>query len=191
MRTFVALFPPQEILDSFIHIQERLSQYKRYIRLTDPPLIHLTIRFLGDNVPLKVMQEFIKEIKVALQETTAFNLRLQEIRYGFPGKRWPRILYVSAVENVALSSLKTKIEQVIEKNKNAEYFQKVETRDEIFHFTLARSNQNLHTEVIRQIRNELKKVELWEGFRVSYIHIVESILQTEGPKYIVKSKILL
>lgn len=188
MRLFLAVFPPKEILTSFKETQLRLEKYKRSLRFVDPSIIHVTVRFLGGFVGERSLKLLLSSLSRDISRFEAFNLRIKEARFGFPGRRWPRILYVSIMKNEKLEELINGINSSLS-GLNLEDVEEYKYRKETFHFTLARTRGRLNRSIVANIRRELERVELWEGFRVSSISLVESELRREGPVYKVVKEI--
>lgn len=183
MRLFLGIFPTKEIIESFTNIQKQLEQYSKFLRFVDPDLIHLSLRFLGNDVSKETLEELSPLLKSETSLLSQFNVRIKEARFGFPGRRWPRILYASVVDNENLLKLSQTINSTIEKLNPQDIFEDKHSQNPIFHFTIARTKARLNNEVVRSIRNTLKKAELWEGFGVNSVKLMSSVLRTEGPEY--------
>jgi 2'-5' RNA ligase len=180
MRLFLAIFPPKEIAESFAKILENLRSYNKYLRFVKHEHMHISLRFLGSDVSeesLKKIQKVLKSIKFS-----SFNLKIKEVRFGFPGQRWPRILYVSVARNEALDKLASKLNADIDALDREDIYLR-DFRQPIYHFTLSRVKKKLNKKVVFDIRRKIESVELWEGFRVGEICLVKSELKREGPKY--------
>ena len=89
MRLFLAVFPPKEILDSFQEVQKRLKKYKKFLRLLDPAIIHMTIRFLGGFVSKSNLEILTSSLNREISRLEAFNVRIKNAKFGFPGRKWP------------------------------------------------------------------------------------------------------
>jgi 2'-5' RNA ligase len=181
MRLFLAIFPPKEILDSFKQIQMDLKKFDKFLRLTKLTQTHITLRFLGNDVSQKSLEEFLPYIKRHISDLRPFNARIKEIRFGFPGRRIPRILYVSVAKNENLDRFMSNINSTIEKLMLIDIV--IDKRPPHYHFTIARSRSNLTRDASGRIRRSLEKVKLWEGFRVKEIVLIKSTLSKEGPEY--------
>lgn len=181
MRLFLGIFPPKEVLDAFLSIQKDLSHYSKYLRFTQKNNIHLTLKFLGNDVGDIEMAQIMSIMNRQLKTKEGFNLKIKDIQYGFPGRRFPKILYVSVHRNSYFELLLKGVNEGLEKVESIEEYDY--GRSQIFHFTLARTKKHVSREIILKIRNLLEKVKLWEGFRVSSIDLVVSELKKEGPVY--------
>lgn len=178
---FLAIFPPKEILESFKQVQKDLKKSDKYLRLTKLTQIHITLRFLGNDVGKENLEKLLPYIKKHISDLRPFNVRIKEIRFGFPGRRIPRILYVSVAKNENLDRFISNINSVIEKLMFNDIV--IDKRPPHYHFTIARSRGNLTKEASGRIRRSLEKVKLWEGFRVKEIALIESTLSKKGPVY--------
>lgn len=190
MRLFYAIFPPDEISKSFRDIQLRLEKFDKYLKFVESSQIHMTIRYLGGFVSEDSFRKLQPVLREEISKFEAFNIRIKEARYGFPKRRWPRILYVSTAKSESLNKLISRTNFILEKL-GLEDIQQVRHRGGSYHFTLARTKSRLTKQVISKIRAELARLDLWEGFRVDTISLIESELRKEGPKYKVVDKIKL
>jgi 2'-5' RNA ligase len=190
MRLFLAVFPPKEILESFEEIQGKLKRYTNSLRFIKPSIIHMTVRFLGGFVSDRSFELLVSSLSRDISNFEAFNVRIKEARFGFPGRKWPRILYVSIMKNEKMEGLVNSINSTLSRL-NLEDIEEYKYRKDIFHFTLARTKGRLNRSIIANIRKNLEKIELWEGFRISSVALVESELKREGPVYKVVKEIRL
>ncbi|MBN2016177.1 RNA 2',3'-cyclic phosphodiesterase [Candidatus Dojkabacteria bacterium] len=183
MRLFLAIFPPEEVLEFLKGIQRDLNQFNKFLKFTEPELIHITLKFLGSDVSRDCLEEFLPLLKQKVSCFEQFNVRIHEARFGFPDQRWPRILYVSVKNNERIDKLSSTINAAIEGLDLPDILSEKWLDKPTFHFTIARTKSRITESVIFDIRRKLKQIELWEGFLVKKIKLVESSLYKEGPKY--------
>lgn len=169
---------------------KKLISYDKYLKFTEPELIHITVRFIGGSVSRKSYGKLSSIIEGEILKHEAFNIRIKEARFGFPNQRWPRILYVSVMKNENLDKIVSCVNNAIS-SLNLPDIEEYKYRDNMFHFTLARTKSRLNIEVIANIRKALKKMNLWEGFRINSIKLIESELKKECPVYKVLNEIKL
>ncbi len=181
MRLFIGIFPPKEILDSFVEIQNGLDQFKNYIRFTKKENIHITVKYLGDDISKDSLNGIIKDVRKVTNKTEAFDIRLKSIRYGFPGRRWPRIMYISIYRSLELNTILSKINDKL--NCYNDIHKEKYDLSSMYHFTLARSKKGLTREVILDIRKRIEKIDLWDGFHVNKLGLISSKLDNNGPLY--------
>ena len=183
MRLFLAIFPPREIGNSFKKIQERLMAFEKNLKFVDPAIIHMTVRFLGAHISDQSFKKIFPVIRSVIVQQDQFNVRIKEARFGFPGRRWPRILYVSIARSESLNKLLSCLNLETDSLNLSDIYEYKHQGNPIHHFTLARSRKNLTRVVVANIRSVLAKCELWEGLRVKEISLVKSKLTREGPEY--------
>lgn len=182
MRLFLAIFPPDDLLESFVTLQHMLAQYKNYVRFTKRENIHLTLRFFGDDVS-ETSISIISQIIPKHSGITPFNVQINEIRYGFPGRRWPKILYVSIRKNAFLDKIVSGINREVEGRQLPDVEPYARSGDPVYHFTIGRTSGRLTKNVISQVRNQLETMAVYDGFRVQRMHLVESQFAKAGPRY--------
>lgn len=91
-RTFVAVFPPEEVLDALDGLRQHLEPGLSGLRWVARPNLHFTFRFFGD-----LTLEQIDRAKAVLDATVPgavpFELELSGVGV-FPNWRRPRVLWV-------------------------------------------------------------------------------------------------
>ncbi len=168
MRTFIAVFPPPEVVKEAL-AAARLPPDDR-IRWTRPENVHLTLKFLGD-----VREELLDDIRAALEEVRAKHAPFEAALAGlgaFPSARRARILWASVGEgSERLRSLAIDLDTSL-----ASLGFERERRPYTPHLTLGR------------MRGKPASLQLPPGcigskFRVGSIELVESVLTPEGSVY--------
>lgn len=188
MRAFLGLYPSISVINSFKEIEHKLIGFRKYLRFVESEKIHITLKFLGNDIPGKKINIIMRRLRVTLSGVKAFNLKLKEARFGFPGQRWPRILYVSTFKCEGMDKLYKNVSQVL-LDQNLELFlEQDHVAEPLFHITIARVCKRLNARVIQDIRRKIKLVDIWEGFRVDGLLLIQSQLTKQGPRYKTLSK---
>jgi 2'-5' RNA ligase len=92
IRAFLAIEPPEEILQTVIRLQEKLKREIRgRLSWTRPGGQHLTLKFFGD-VSTGDVDSIARAVQNRLQSGTALNLKIAELGV-FPDARKPRVLW--------------------------------------------------------------------------------------------------
>ncbi|MBU0976634.1 MAG: RNA 2',3'-cyclic phosphodiesterase [Patescibacteria group bacterium] len=187
MRAFLAIYPSTNVLNSLIELQSSVKRFKKYLRFTRSENIHLTIRFLGDIVNEGSIGLIGKGLKEIISQTPSFDLRIKESKFGFPGQRWPSILYTRVAKSEGLDRLNQVFGKV--QGNLGDVEQVLHESDPIYHFTIARVNSRLNNQVVTDIRNKIAGIELWREFHVNKIFLLESIFRESGPEYRIVSSL--
>ncbi len=104
IRAFLAIEPPEDILQAMSHLQEKLKrEVSGRISWTRPEGRHLTLKFFGD-----VSMEDVEKISAAVQNRVAsglsLNLKIEKLGV-FPDTRKPRVLWCDTAGDVAQLSV--------------------------------------------------------------------------------------
>lgn len=178
MRLFLALPAPPDVQAAASRVIERLRGAGE-VRWVDPPLLHLTLKFLGE-----VPEERLEEIAKAAAETanTAANFVLECGGVGaFPQPRRARVVWMGvAGPGVGrLSRLVDGLEGRLEKLGFAR-----EEREFRPHLTLGRvKGQKGLQELARRVEREAKETPEMVEWPVSSLTLVRSELRRTGPIY--------
>jgi 2'-5' RNA ligase len=110
IRAFLAIEPPEDILQAMSHLQEKLKrEISGRISWTKPQGQHLTLKFFGD-----ISTEDVNNIRLAVQNRIAsgssLNLKIEKLGV-FPDARKPRVLWCGVTGDVEkLSVLQKQLE---------------------------------------------------------------------------------
>lgn len=173
-RVFIAIKPPPEVLEEIINYQKKYLNHPAF-RLVEKENIHLTLIFLGYIKTEEVYK--IKEIceKIS-QNHSAFLLNFYLFDYG-PNPKNPRLVWLEGETKKEILSLKSELEDELEKNKIK--FDK-EERDFKAHITIARIRKDFKG--ILPKRDEINLKTSLKFIADSFI-LMESQLAPQGAQY--------
>lgn len=171
IRTFIAVDFPQDYVEKIAQIQSKLRDFN--VKLVDPKLVHITLKFLGD-----VNENKIEKIAETLDEiiTPPFDARIGSIGV-FPKPQYVKVVWLGAEGN--FEQLHNNVESALKPFK----FKK-DRRGYTAHATLARVKYipKEEKDAFLKVLDELKDVEIGT-FNVDAIKLKKSTLTPEGPIY--------
>jgi len=182
MRAFIAIFPPKDLIKEFKDTQNKLIQYKNFLRFADPSTIHITLRYLGDRVRGDELTRLINELKKRLYDFKSFNIRLNKVQFGFNEEKWPRILFISLFRNDKLDRLVSLINHTVD-DLDLASVEGIKIENNIYHFTLCRKRKDLSRNMVNKISSLINDISLEDGFVVKKIDFISSVLSARGPIY--------
>lgn len=170
VRAFVAVFPPLEVRKEALATARRLLSDDR-VRWLRPENVHLTLKFLGDDV----REAALESIFAALEEVCAgyapFDARLMGLG-AFPSARRARILWAgTGVGFDLLGSLAANLDAAL-----VPLGFESEKRPYTPHMTLGRIRG-------RPASLDLPSDVEGPGFRVEHVELMKSTLTREGALY--------
>jgi RNA 2',3'-cyclic 3'-phosphodiesterase len=144
------------------------------VRLVDPELIHVTLKFLGN-----VEEGRIDEIADALKKVTVapFTADVRGIG-GFPSDRSPRVIWIGAEPEETFSELNRQVEQHLA---DSGFEREGRFRS---HVTIGRVKFP-DPEQKQRLPGLFEKYRSFDAgtMRVDRIHVMQSRLSPKGPKY--------
>ncbi len=170
MRLFIAIEIPEDIKDYLVQIQNEIGHDSAKIRIVNKKQMHLTLKFLGEVQPDKVIsiKEGLKEISF---EPFAFHLDSIGL---FPNENYIRIVWVGIKPEDKVLELQKTIDEKLSK-----LFKK--EKDFKPHLTLGRvkyvEDKIKFAQNLRKIKIESKKID------VNDFKLIKSTLTPEGPVY--------
>ena len=171
LRTFIAVDFPQDYIKKITHIQSKLKNFN--VKLVDPNLVHITLKFLGD-----VNENKIEHIAEALDEITipSFDARIGNVGV-FPKPQYVKVVWLGAEGN--FEQLHDDVEAVLKP-----FRFKKDRRGYTAHATLARVKHipKEDKDAFLKVLDELKDVEVGT-FHADAIKLKKSTLTPEGPIY--------
>jgi 2'-5' RNA ligase len=171
MRTFVAVTPPEYVLDRMADYVGRLRPLAPY-KWVSRAQLHLTLRFLGE-APRSQVDAVAEALHRA--EGAAFEVDLGRVG-GFPHIERPRVLWIGGIAGMEnLAALAEKVEKAA-----VDSGFPPETKKFNPHLTLARARDV--SALPPELAKALKPVPslVW---RVSRFSLIQSELTPKGPIY--------
>jgi 2'-5' RNA ligase len=174
IRSFISIPITNEIGEAISAVQQRIKSFGANVQWESPEKFHLTLKFLGDAEPLRVLSVSDK-LKHSFSSQPPFTITFSAAG-AFPTIHQPRIVWVGAEPSEQLQAIVRTVEQ------SASVFGfELEERPFHAHITIGRvkSNRNIHglTEALKNIMFEPIILECSE------IRIVKSELHPAGSVY--------
>ena len=176
IRAFIAVKIPEEVKQKFGEIQRKLEASAADVRWVKPGNAHITLQFLGDT-PL----DKVEEIKSALTRIAASH-RDFDVSVGglgvFPNERRPRVVWIGVSQGAdSLASLQASVSGEMKRLG----FQ-TEKRGYSPHITLGRVKSPKNVETLMRLLNAEREFQAGT-FHATDIHLIRSVLSSEGPTY--------
>jgi 2'-5' RNA ligase len=176
VRTFVAVFPPEPVLQALVGLREELEPVIPGLRWVALSNLHFTLRFFGDLTRDEITRASAVVDEVA-SGTVPFELELSGVGV-FPNWKRPRVLWVGSGHGGAvLEALARSLERG---------FRDVglgkSDKDFAAHLTLGRWRDSRELD-LRGARDMCDAVGSLARFPVSSAQVVESRLTTRGAVY--------
>lgn len=170
VRLFIAVELPDEIRENIRASQEHLKKSRARLTLVDPPLIHITLKFIGE-----VDEQALEKIKAALETIrfVPFEISVQGLA-GNNSSR-PRVVWCRVTDNGRCGELAGLIEKAL-----APLGILPENRPFRAHATVARVKQ-FEPDLLPAIRSQ-SDCEFGRA-RVNGFSLKKSTLTPSGPLY--------
>ncbi len=184
VRVFVAVEIPAEVRAYLADLQAAFRRHGRLVKLVDPSLMHLTLRFLG-NVPALQLGAVERTIRDSARDVSPFTLTLSDLG-TFPGRgRTPRVVWVGLVADDGYDALQRVFRRLEDRLILAGF--PAETRPFAPHLTLARLRDGVSSEEARGVDETVIDLraskEIRAVFRVSHLTLMRSDVGVAGARY--------
>ncbi len=97
IRAFVALRLSPEIDEAIARFQNKLRKPGGEISWTKPAAFHLTLRFLGNRVPLEIIEQMGHGLRSIADATAPFIVQARGAG-AFPSMNRPRVIWIGLVD---------------------------------------------------------------------------------------------
>lgn len=174
VRAFLAIALNESVRAVVASWQEEVRRQLPGFQWVEPGNLHLTLRFLG-NTPSNRLADIEKAAAAVGAGIGAFSLELFGVG-AFPGMDAPRVLWIGARENAALSALHGSLEEVL-----ARLGWPRESRRFRAHLTVARARDGRRTGVAECLAPCRRRA--WGTVEVTRFTLYRSTLTPEGPIY--------
>lgn len=170
-RIFIGIPLSGEVQNAILDVQQTLKKFDWPIRWEVAEKLHITLRFLG-NISEKELAHTKSIIIQSVEGVRPFIVSLDGF-VAFPNFRFPNVLCIRALDNVALTNLQSKIAHTIEESEIGEF----ERHPFSGHITIGRAGRSPAN------YRALKQLEFKARFKVQSIQVVESIFSQHGSQY--------
>lgn len=179
IRTFIAVFPPEEVSLELGKQIRRFSEIAPEAKWVKPENFHFTLRFLGD-LPEERLDLLMRSVAESVRGEAAFDLTLTGLG-AFPSSRKPRVLWVGTdVGGEALGRLA----RLVETKLRSERFGRADKKFSP-HLTVARWRRPQRDEAVAKL---IDTGSLEAGpFTIRAVQVMESKLRPQGPIYITRA----
>ena len=177
IRAFLAIEPPEEILQTVLRLQEKLRrEMSGRLSWTRPGGQHLTLKFFGD-VSVEDVDSIGQAVQNRLQAGWSLNLKVEKLGV-FPDARKPRVLWCGTLGDVEKLA-------ALQKQLDADFaligFPQ-EDRPFRAHLTLARIKDPREVSGLGQVLNKHTTFSAGE-FQVGELILFQSKLTPQGAIY--------
>lgn len=183
IRTFLAVPIGQAERQELATVIDSLQPERALLKLVQPDLLHITLRFLGPVAPTRIEQVGAAAIAAA-ESVRPFTLTLAGFG-AFPNERAPRVLWAGIVANQGLDALRD-LARSVDDALCIEGFAR-ESRAFSPHITLARARDQISRGDRGRIADALRRIRA-EGMPVRRMEVREVIVMRSdsgpsGPRY--------
>lgn len=174
-RSFIAIFPPKEVIDKLLFIQSKLKKFGGYVRWEKENKFHFTLQFWEDQT-----EEWLKNAHTEIQnycsQIPTFKITITTAGC-FPTKHSPKIFWIGSdpKENLQLIELVNRI-QSITKQLGLE----PEKKPFHPHITIGRGKGKISQDLIQNLETvTFHPLE----FQCTELRIMKSMLAQSGSTY--------
>jgi len=176
MRAFVAIPVPDDIKQYARMMRNKLGMARPDIKWVEYQNYHLTVKFLG-AVDIKDLPEIKRNLALIADAVPAFNLSAGTLGF-FPNQSRPRVIWMGIKGEIEKAAF---LCDWVDAYLSAMGF--APEKDHRLHLTLGRIRSEKN---IKEMMNILEKYPDWNKlrcFRVEEFHLMQSVLDSQGPQY--------
>jgi 2'-5' RNA ligase len=146
--------------------------------------MHLTVKFLGDNVSEFSYEYILNKLKEKRSQLKKVKIESGRVRFGFPHQNRPNILFLDILRNEELDRLISLVHETI-KEIGLEDTIKIKDRKKFtHHITLGRTKQTPPKSLVKKTKKILEEIRVEKvEFVANEIYFVQSNLTPTGPEY--------
>jgi len=152
--------------------------------------MHLTIKFLGNNVSPATTDWLIEELKQFSHNLHKIEITTSNVTFGFPSQSVAKTLYLGTEENEQLLDLVDKVDSIVKRVGSADIIKKKERKKFTSHITVARVKHDISRSQVKSIRELIDTYPFKpETFYAKDLYLIKSDLTKKGPIYSIFTKI--
>ncbi|PTD93901.1 RNA 2',3'-cyclic phosphodiesterase [archaeon SCG-AAA382B04] len=185
MRCFISVDLPSELEGRIKNIQDRLKESQADINYVDPEKVHITLKFLGDNVRENQVSEIERRLNRAVSSFSSFSASIEKVGV-FPNLDFIKVIWLGVERGEEkFKDLFREIEEEMTK------FGFEEAEHEFTpHATIGRVNSGRNKDQLIRVLNNIEEKYVGE-IEVNRIRLKKSELKPDGPEYSTLSEVKL
>lgn len=177
MRCFLSVDLPDDLEGRIKNIQDRLRESGADINYVSPEKVHITVKFLGDDVREEQIDGIGEKLNNRLSSFESFKASVEGVGV-FPSLDYIKVIWLGV--NRGEDRLK-ELFRYVEDEMTALGFEE-EEYDFTPHATVGRVNSGKNKDQLIDVLHNIEKKYVGE-IEVSEIRLKKSELKPEGPKY--------
>jgi len=184
MRLFIGIFPPQDIISRIRDSIRKLDKIKRNLKFVPYDQMHITLKFLGNSVSDESYDKIVKSLNRITPSLSQIKISFDNIWFGFPGRRYPHVIFFTISKNKELDALSKTIHEEIKELKLLDTIRRMDNKKLINHLTIARTKHSISASFARNTRKLLQEFQVSDmSFVADEIILIRSDLTNTGPLY--------
>ncbi|MBD3280717.1 RNA 2',3'-cyclic phosphodiesterase [Candidatus Dojkabacteria bacterium] len=183
-RLFLSFKVTQDVRDIARDVRRELKTQEYKLRFTELEELHLTIKFLGNDVSDQSLQIIEQKLPGIFKRYAPFKLKVNGVQFGFERQTKPRILFLQIEDTSDVLDIKSRVNKEIKELYLRDVIRRADRKIFTSHVTIARVDRDISKSYVNEVNEVLSDLEVPEvEFEISAAHIIESVLTKNGPKY--------
>jgi 2'-5' RNA ligase len=184
MRLFIAIYPPQEIKEKIRDAIRKFDKEKRNIKFLSMDQLHLTVKFLGNEVSEESLLSITEELRKHISEFKKPTIKLTKLSFGFSRQIRPKTLLFFTAPDKTLDKLTSKVHELVKDLKLQDTVNKKERRRLVHHITVGRARDSVNKAFKKKMEKVLSSFDPGTiSFQPDSFSIIQSTLTKNGAVY--------
>ncbi|MBN1331280.1 RNA 2',3'-cyclic phosphodiesterase [Candidatus Dojkabacteria bacterium] len=184
LRLFLGFKVSQEIRNLARDVKRELKVQEYKLRFSDLEQLHLTVKFLGNNVSSQSFERLEEVLPAVFRQYSPFKLKVSGVQFGFSKQSKPKILYLKIDDTSEVLEIKAKVNEEIKKLAFRDVITRADRKTFTSHITIARVEKDISKSYVKEVGEILENFETPPlEFEISEAHIIKSVLEKNGPRY--------
>lgn len=183
-RYFIAFSLPLELKRQLNSISRIFEKEGRNFRFVDMEQMHMTIKYLGENISDFSLNKIIEILNVISNNYKTLDLTVSSLKFGFAHQPIPNLLFFNVDSTSEINTMYKDISSKLKKLDLSDIESSTYMKKDIYHITVARLKHQDNRAYARKIRTIIYNYNFSPiPFRVNEFFIIKSELNNKSPKY--------
>lgn len=184
MRLFLCIFPDDQTRSYFRDVKQQLAKFKRNINFVDLDQIHLTIRFLGNDVSEETYEFYTEQFGEYVTQVKEFDYKIEKLSVGFKGQNTKDIIIANIKPNDSLNQLNEQATLIAKQFSPYDIVTTKERKAVMHHMTVGRIKTDKSRVFVSNLNEKIKEMGVPSFLsRAKTVVAVQSVLTSKGPIY--------
>jgi 2'-5' RNA ligase len=184
-KLFIAFDLPIDLKRKLYANNRIFTKESRNIRFVEPEQMHMTIKYLGNNISNNTIAKVVEVLHEISLNTFPVHIEIESLRIGFPHQLIPKLIFYNIEPTLELDRIYIETNRRLRKLDIPELLLNTSLKKDVYHISIGRLKHQLNRAFIRKLREIVNNFEFdpLEFELNEFLLIRSDPISSQGVKY--------